>query len=161
MPTIRQLGNMKKRQRRPKLTIQDIREFLTKNDCTLITDKYLGTKQLLEYRCNKCNKINVGCYNNLYRFGRKSRNKYFCLHCWKATKIEKKQGRLKKIVLRNQLKLFTITEAAAYLGVHYSDFYAHVRYKKTLPEPTHAGPYTTRKKYYTEIDLMEIQRLIY
>jgi hypothetical protein len=147
---------IKKRKRRPKLTLEQVSQFFAEHDCTLISKSYLSNKQILRYRCNKCGKMNVGCYNNLSRIGRQSKQRYFCKHCWLKKIGDGKT--LKRIELRQ--KLFSIIDAAAYLGVEYSDFYNHVRYKKTLPTPTRIATASGRQRFYSEDDLKEIRNMI-
>lgn len=147
---------VKKRKRRTKLTLEQIRQFFLDNNCVLVTKKYQGAKQKLKYKCNVCGHINVAAYNNLYRFSKKSKNKYFCNKCY-LNKIGFGEN-LKKIELRN--KLYSITDAAKWLGVDLKDFYNHVRLKKTLPEPTRQGTQSGLSKFYLEEDLKEIKNMV-
>lgn len=150
-----QKTKVKKRKRRPKLTREQIAEFFAKHDCTLITRHYLSSKQILRYRCNKCGKLNVGSYNNLYRIGKGSKKRYFCKPCWMTNFSQKT---LKRIELRQTL--FTMKDAATYLGVDEKDFYYHVRYRKSLPAPTRTATATGCRKFYNENDLKEIRKMI-
>ena len=144
-----------KKKRRPKLDLEYMRKFFADHDCTLHTKIYLGTKQLLKYRCNICKHWNSACYNNLYRISPDAKKKYFCTKCY-LNKFKHKAT--KRIVLRN--KMYSITDAAAWLGVNLSDFYKHIRYKKTLPAPTRVATASGLNKFYSESDLQEIKKLI-
>jgi hypothetical protein len=145
-----------KRSRRPKLDIHQIRQFFYDHNCYLLTNVYLNSKQLLQYRCKKCRHINVGCYNNLYRVGRDSKQKFFCRRCYQ-TSVANSQ-RLQRIALRQ--KLYNITETAQYLGVSHNDLYHHIRYTKRLPPPTHTATVTGIMKFYNEEDLKALKKLI-
>lgn len=137
---------MTKRKRRPKLTLEDVREYFEHRGCTLLTKRYIGSKQRLCYRCNKCGRLGYVCMNNFTR-STGCRNCYF--------EKSRSSQKTKKILLRQQL--LTISDVAKLLGVEYDDLWHHVRIKETLPAPSvKCGV----RRYYTERDVEKIRKLI-
>ena len=138
-----------KRKRGPGRTIEEIRDFLKSKGCTLLTKRYFHSIQPLNYRCDKCGSTYRATYNNLYRTTK------FCRKCLIAEHTAEKRRRFEF-----RQKLFSITEAAKWLGVHYSDFYKHVRYSKLLPAPTRIATATGLNRFYSKGDLQRIKGMI-
>lgn len=139
----------KKRNRKPKHSHAFIKAYFEKLGCTLLTETYTGCKQPLKYRC-KCGLITQTNYNNHSRG-------FHCANCYIQKCQVKVKKRLKKLVLRE--KLYTMADAAIWLGVHYDEFYTEVKVTKRLPSPTHVMP-GKRRPYYKVEDLEKIRDMI-
>jgi hypothetical protein len=137
------------RKRGPGKTLEEVAAFLKTKGCTLLTKRYFHSAQPLDYRCDKCGTTYRAVYNNLYR------TSHYCRKCWIS---ESSAKQLHHFELRQ--KLFSIVEAAKWLGVHYDDFYKHVRYTKLLPAPTRIATVTGRQRFYSKGDLQRIKRMI-
>lgn len=137
------------RKRGPGKKIEEVTEFLKNKGFTLLTKRYFHSAQPLDYRCDKCGTTYRAPYNNLYRMT------HLCRKCW-ITESSAEQTR--RFALRQ--KLFSIVEAAKWLGVHYDDFYKHIRYTKRLPAPTRIATATGRQRFYSKGDLQRVKRMI-
>jgi len=133
-----------KRVRRPKLTIDDIREGFRKANCELLSEEYRGCKQRLKYRCKGCGKTNMTCWNAFSRGFR-------CKECAIRKRLKPVPRR---IILRD--KLYSLAEAARWLNVRYDDLRKYV-IEGFLPGPTKK---LGAKMYFTEEDLKKIDSLI-
>jgi hypothetical protein len=139
----------KKRIRRAKHSHSFIKSYFEKAGCELLTENYTGCKQPLKYRC-KCGLISSTCYNNFSRG-------YRCGKCYIAKCQGQAKNHLKRLVLRE--KLYTMAEAAIWLGVYYQDFYNEVQVTNRLPKPTHIIEGKKRPHYKVE-DLEKIKEMI-
>lgn len=142
----------KKRNRRPKLTIEEVQSYFRRRGYKLIDTTYEGTKAPLVYLC-KCGKKRVTCFN---AFSRGFRCQY-CVMKEKYPNAESnKQIQRDRLVLRETL--FTVTDVADFFNVKTSDLYQAI-YEQRIPGPTHPIPGKARK-YYKREDLKALQKLI-
>ena len=142
-PHTRTIMEVKKRYRRPKLTLEKIRQEFEKEGLTLLEKEYRGTKQMLKYRC-KCKKTRYICYNNFYRGTR-------CKLCYlqQFANPERDQKYILKIQTRELH--FTVTDAARIIGVNYDEF-RNAILDGLLPAPTHRIPGSI-KFHFNEADI--------
>lgn len=139
----------KKRIRRAKHSTAFIKAYFEKAGCELLTENYLGCKQQLKYRC-KCGLISTTCYNNFSRG-------YQCGKCFINRCQVKAKNNLKKIVFKETL--YSVADAAIWLGVHYDDLYKEIRVTGRIPKPTHVIQGKKRHHYKLE-DLEKIKEMI-
>lgn len=138
----------KKRNRRPKLDIKGIREAFKKNGDLLVTKTYIGTKQVLVYRCGGCKKHRTVVFNNYSRGCR-------CGECANRKQYNPNSASLKKIILR--AAHYSMTDVCRIFGFPYDDFRNYVQLGLLTPPSKDLGA----KMYYVEEDLEKIRSLVY
>lgn len=134
-----------KKLRRPKHTIDYIRAEFLKAGCELLSKHYRSSKQRLKYRCKKCDKTSITCWNNFYR-------RYRCKECAIRKRLKPVP---KNIILRD--RIYSLAEVSRFLNVKYSDLRKHVCEWKTLPGPSKKFG---AKMYFTQDDVDRIESLI-
>ena len=140
----------KPRVRRPKLEVEDIRKAFANNGDKLLTNNYLGTKQVLIYKCGGCKKPRTTNFNNYSRG-------YRCRVCCIKSQIKTDSNKIQKIVLRTQH--YSMTDVCEIFRWSYGEFQSYVK-KGLLPAPsTKIG--NSIKYYYTEKDLQTIRDAVY
>lgn len=126
---------MKKRNRKPKHTLQQMQEIFKSRGCKLLETEYKNSKQILKFRC-KCGKIRFKAYNNFYR------------HDYCVCKVVKDRSKMIK-----RKDLFCVSEVASIFGVEHNTI-------KRLIENKIIFPPTQKTKYYTEKDVVKIGSIL-
>ena len=79
-----------------KYNINNLREDFNKEDCTLLSNVYLGSKQTVDYKCNICNTINYVIVNTW----KNKRNK--CKKCTRKKNSNLKLNEFKDLLLKEK-----------------------------------------------------------
>ena len=127
---------MKKRNRKPKHTLQQMQEIFKSRGCKLLETEYKNSKQILKFRC-KCGEIRFKAYNNFYRYE---------LNC--VCKVVKDRSKMIK-----RKDLFCVSEVASIFGVE------HNTIKRLIENEIIFSP-TQKTKYYTEKDVVKISSIL-